>query len=63
MHHLGIGSAHRGREVLALIDTASVTVIELRTGEVLSAHDIDPSHAYWRNKQRSPGRWPGPTVT
>jgi len=63
MHHLGIGSAHRGREVLALIDTASVTVIELRTGEVLSAHDIDPGRAYWRNKQRSPGRWPGPTVT
>ena len=63
MHHLGIGSAHRGREVLALIDTASVTVIELRTGEVLSAHDIDPARAYWPNKQRNPGRWPGPTVT
>ena len=63
MHHLGIGSAHRGTEVLALIDTASVTVIELRTGEVLSAHDIDPARAYWPNKQRNPGRWPGPTVT
>jgi hypothetical protein len=32
---------------------------ELRTGEVLSTHDIDPARAYWRNKQRSPGRWPG----
>ena len=63
MHHLGIGTAHRGKEILAFTDTASVTVIELRTGEVLSAHDIDPARAYWRNKQKSPGRWPGPTVT
>ena len=63
MHHLGIGAAHRGKEILALTDTTSVTVIELRTGEVLSAHDIDPARAYWRNKQRNPGRWPGPTVT
>jgi hypothetical protein len=59
MHHLGIGAAHRGKEILAITDTTSVTVIELRTGEVLSAHDIDPTRAYWRNKQRSPGRWPG----
>ena len=63
MHHLGIGTAHRGKEILAITDTASVTVIELRTGEILSTHDIDPARAYWRNKQRSPGRWPGPTVT
>src|SRR5215470_13951499 len=63
MHHLGVGAAHRGKEILAITDTTSVTVIELRTGGVLSAHDIDPGRAYWRNKQRSPGRWPGPTVT
>ena len=63
MHHLGIGSACRGQEILAITDTTSVTVIELRTGEVLSVHDIDPTRAYWRNKQRSPGRWPGPPVT
>jgi transposase InsO family protein len=63
MHHLGVGTAHRGKEILAIADHASVTVIQLQTGEVLSAHDIDPGRAYWRNKQRSPGRWPGPTVT
>jgi transposase InsO family protein len=63
MHHLGIGTAHRGKEVLAITDTASITVIELRTGQILSTHDIDPARAYWRNKQRNPGRWPGPTVT
>jgi transposase InsO family protein len=63
MHHLGIGAASRGKEILAITDSDSVTVIELRTGEVLSTHDIDPGHAYWRNKQRNPGRWPGPSVT
>jgi transposase InsO family protein len=63
MHHLGIGAAHRGKEILAIADPASITVIELRTGHVLSAHDIDPARAYWRNKQRNPGRWPGPTIT
>ena len=59
MHHLGIGAAHRGKEILAIIDRTGVTVIGLRTGEVLSVRDIDPARAYWRNKQRSPGRWPG----
>ena len=63
MHHLGIGIARAGREILAVTDPASVTVIELRTGEVLSVHDIDPARDYWRNKQRSPGRWPGLSVT
>jgi hypothetical protein len=63
MHHLGIGTTHRSKEILAITGQASVTVIELRTGQVLSTHDIDPAHAYWRNKQKSPGRWPGPTVT
>jgi transposase InsO family protein len=63
MHHLGIGAASRGKEILAITDSGSVTVIELRTGEILSTHDIDPSHTYWRNKLRSPGRWPGPSVT
>ena len=55
MHHLGIGAAHRGKEILAIIDMTGVTVIGLRTGEVLSVRDIDPARAYWRNKQRSPG--------
>ena len=58
-----IGTARRGKEILALTETASVTVTDLRTGEVLSAHDIDPARDYWRDKQRSPGRWPGLPVT
>jgi hypothetical protein len=65
MHHLGIGIAHTGKEILAITDTATATAtaIELRTGEVLSVHDIDPARAYWRDKQRNPGRWPGLPVT
>ena len=43
MHHLGIGAAHRGKEILAITDMTGVTVIELRTGEVLSATSTQPA--------------------
>jgi transposase InsO family protein len=59
MHHLGIGYAHRGTQALAIVDEATVTVTNLKTGEILSTHDIDPTKTYWRNTQRAPGRWPG----
>lgn len=59
MHHLGVGYAHARKRVLAIADDTTVTVIELETGEILSAHDINPQRSYWRNKQKSPGRWPG----
>ena len=59
MHHLGVGYAHEGRRVLAIADDTTVTVIDLKTGEILSTHDIDPTKTYWRNTQRAPGRWPG----
>ncbi|MDR5700728.1 hypothetical protein RH864_12870, partial [Agromyces sp. LY-1074] len=58
MHHLGIGSHHRGKRVLALIDETTVTVIHLDTGEILSEHTIQPNHSYWRNQLQPPGRWP-----
>ena len=60
MHHLGVGYAHARKRVLAIADDTTVTVIELHTGEILSTHDINPERSYWRNKQKSPGRWPGP---
>lgn len=60
MHHLGVGYAHRGTRILAIADDTTVTVINLTTGEILSTHDIDPTRTYWRNTQKSPGRWPGP---
>ncbi len=58
MHHLGIGHANQGRRILAIADENTVTVIDLKTGEILSTHDIDPAKHYWRNTQRAPGRWP-----
>jgi transposase InsO family protein len=58
MHHLGVGTKHAGKRVLALADEHHITVIELDTGEVLSTHLIDPDTTYWRNTQREPGRWP-----
>lgn len=59
MHHLGVGHAHRGTKVLAIVDNTTVTVTNLTTGEILSTHNIDPTKTYWRNTQRAPGRWPG----
>jgi transposase InsO family protein len=58
MHHLGIGTTHARKRVLALADDHHITVIELHTGEVLSTHLIEPEKTYWRNQQREPGRWP-----
>ena len=63
MHHLRIGAAHAGRRVLAIADDHDVTVIALDTGEVLSTHRIEPNNGYWRNQQKDPGRWPGPSAT
>jgi transposase InsO family protein len=59
MHHLGIGTAHARKRVLAFADDRQITVADLSTGEVLSAHLIEPNKTYWRNQNRQPGRWPG----
>ena len=59
MHHLGIGTAHARKRVLAFADDHQVTVAELATGEVLSVHLIEPDKTYWRNQNKEPGRWPG----
>jgi transposase InsO family protein len=61
MHHLGIGAAHARKRVLAFSDDTHVTVIDLITGEVLSVHLIQPDNSYWRNQNKEPGRWPGPS--
>ena len=58
MHHLGIGTEHARKRVLALADEHTITVIELHTGEILSTHLIEPDKTYWRNQTRAPGRWP-----
>jgi transposase InsO family protein len=59
MHHLGIGTAHARKRVLAFADDHHVTVADLTTGEVLSTHLIQPHKTYWRNQDKEPGRWPG----
>lgn len=62
LHHLGIGRIHAHKPALIIADQTTVTVIDRQTGEIFSEHDIDPTRNYWRNKQRSPGRWPGQTL-
>ncbi|QAY72257.1 IS481 family transposase [Agromyces protaetiae] len=63
MHHLGIGANHRGTPVILIADEHTVTVIALRTGEIIATNTIDPNKAYWRNTMRAPGRWPGALKT
>jgi len=63
LYHLKIGAAHARRRVLAIVDEQEVTVVALETGEVLSAHRIEPDKGYWRNTRRDPGRWPGSQQT
>src|SRR5579884_21093 len=58
MHHLGIGTTHARKRVLAFADEHQVTVADLATGEVLSLHLIEPHKSYWRNQNKDPGRWP-----
>ena len=58
MHHLGIGTKHARKRVLAFADDHHITVADLTTGEVLSTHQIEPHKTYWRNQMREPGRWP-----
>ena len=59
MHHLGVGTDHRGKRVLLLIDDTTVTVIHTDTGEIIATNQINPDKSYWRNTQKEPGRWPG----
>ena len=60
MHHLGVGTTHARKRVLALADDNHVTVIELDTGEVLSTHLIEPDRPTGATKTKSPaaGRAP-----
>ena len=59
MHHLATGRINARKRVLAIADDSTVTIIDLNTGEILSTHTIEPDRQYWRNQQKSPGRWPG----
>ena len=49
MHHLGVGIEHRDKKVIIIVDHIRVVVVEKKTGEVLSEHEINPSRSYWTN--------------
>ena len=49
MHHLGIGVEHRHKKVIIIVDHYKATVIEKKTGEKISEHEINPSKMYWAN--------------
>ena len=63
LDHLLVGAACARRRVLAIVGGQEVTVVALDTGEILSAHLIEPGKGYWRNTRRDPGRWPGSRKT
>lgn len=49
IHHLGVGVHHGHKVILMIVDHFKVTVVEKKTGEVLSQHEIDSSRNYWTN--------------
>jgi transposase InsO family protein len=46
LHHIGIGRAHTGRQVLMLIDDLDIRVIDTTTGQVLRHLTLDPTRDY-----------------
>ena len=49
MHHLGVGISHQFKTVFLVADHRKVSVIEKKTGEILSQHKIAPTRTYWTN--------------
>ncbi len=49
MHHLGVGIEQRHKKVILIVDHFKVSVVEKKTGEVLSQHAIEPTRSYWTN--------------
>ena len=49
MHHLGVGVENQFRKVYVIVDHYKVSVVEKKSGEVLSKHVIEPNRTYWTN--------------
>lgn len=49
MHHLGVGIENQFKKVYVVVDHYKVSVVEKKTGEVLSKHVIEPTRTYWTN--------------
>jgi transposase InsO family protein len=56
LHHIGVGRAHAGTEVLILTQDLHIRIISKTTGELLRELTLDPSRDY-----QPTGRPPGPT--
>jgi transposase InsO family protein len=56
LHHIGVGRAHAGTEVLILTQDLHIRIISKATGELLRELTLDPSRDY-----QPTGRPPGPT--
>jgi transposase InsO family protein len=50
LHHIGLGRAHAGKTVLALIDDLDIRVIDTTTGELLRHLTLDPTRDYQPQK-------------
>ncbi len=46
MHHIGIGRAHAGVDILMLIHDLDIRVIDRTTGELLRALTLDTTRDY-----------------
>ena len=49
MHHLGVGIENQFKKVYVVVDHYKVSVVEKKTGEILSKHVIEPTRPYWTN--------------
>jgi len=49
MHHLGVGIDHHHKQVVIVVDHYRATVVEKKTGEIISQHEIAPTKSYWTN--------------
>ena len=49
MHHLGVGIKNQFKTVFLIVDHYKVSIVEKKTGEILSQHEIAPSRTYWTN--------------
>ncbi len=49
MHHLGVGIQQRHKKVFIIVDHFKVSVVEKKTGELLSRHEIQPGRSFWTN--------------
>lgn len=46
MHHVGVGRIHKSKEVFLILDSGTVIVTDLKTGEVLAENKIEPTRSY-----------------